>query len=349
MSQQTEILTNPSNYPSFPTSLASVPSTVYEVNPGLNSQYSMFGALTVERSLGKYGNVSVNSYVRRSVHGFESLNINAPLPGTYNASVPGSGVRPFGGSQNIYQYSSDVLGLARNVNANINLHFGKRLGAWGFGRIGRTDVDGSGSFASNSYNVRQDFGPPSGFVPRQLFAGAYSSLPHGFAINLFVSYWSHSYFNITTGQDNNGDSIYNDRPALATDLSRASVVRTAYGNFDTQPLASQKVIASNYGTAPGLAYEEMYVNKSFHFGPRPAPETPAAALKPGEKPAPPPEPRYEISFGIGADNLLNHNNPGPPVGVLTSPYFGRSITLNTPFNNGTAANRQVLLRSYFSF
>ena len=349
VSQQTFIVTNPATYPSFPTALTAVPSTIYEVNPHLRSPYAMFGSFTVERSLGKYGNFSVNTYLRRSVHLFESLNINAPLPGTYNPGVANSGIRPFGGTQNIYQYSSDGLGLARNINANLNLRFGQKLGAWANARFGHTNADVPGGFASNSYNVRQDYGPPGSFTPRQVFAGLYSNLPHGISISTFVSFWSHSYFNITTGQDNNGDSIYNDRPSFATDLSRASVVRTAYGNFDTQPIAGQTIIPANYGNAPGLAYTEIYVNKGFHFGPRlPAPAN-ATPLKPVEKPSKPPDPRYEITFGIGADNLLNHTNPGTPVGVLTSPFFGQSISLNTPFNSGSAANRQLLLRTSFSF
>jgi hypothetical protein len=62
-----------------------------------------------------------------------------------------------------------------------------------------------------------------------------------------------------------------------------------------------------------------------------------------------PPPRYRLQLGIGADNLLNHVNPGPPVGVLSSSLFGKSVSLNAPFSNNTAANRAVTLRAAFFF
>ena len=43
----------------------------------------------------------------RGVHVQNERNINAPLPGTYNVADPTSGVRPLGGTQNVYQYQSE--------------------------------------------------------------------------------------------------------------------------------------------------------------------------------------------------------------------------------------------------
>jgi hypothetical protein len=69
-------------------------------------------------------------------------------------------------------------------------------------------------------------------------------------------------------------------------------------------------------------------------------------------PAPKPDGPFTLSFAIEANNVLNHNNPGAPVGVLSSPYFGQSISLNSPLSLGgmsTSANRTITLRSKFSF
>jgi hypothetical protein len=55
---------------------------------------------------------------------------------------------------------------------------------------------------------------------------------------------------------------------------------------------------------------------------------------------------------VEANNVLNHVNPGQPVGVLTSPLFGQSISLNSPFSLGglsTSSNRTVTLHCSFSF
>ena len=47
--------------------------------------------------------------------------------------------------------------------------------------------------------------------------------------------------------------------------------------------------------------------------------------------------------------MTNHTNGAVPIGVLTSPFFGRSISLDGTFFNNSAANRTVLLESAFRF
>jgi hypothetical protein len=42
-------------------------------------------------------------------------------------------------------------------------------------------------------------------------------------------------------------------------------------------------------------------------------------------------------------------NPGQPVGVLSSPLFGQSLSVATDFSTLTAANRTLLLHSTFTF
>ena len=59
--------------------------------------------------------------------------------------------------------------------------------------------------------------------------------------------------------------------------------------------------------------------------------------------------RYNLTFSISARNLLNAFNPGPPVGNLSSQYFGQSITIaGGPFSSASA-NRRVDLQVRFSF
>jgi hypothetical protein len=341
---------NPSSLPG----LTATPPTVYQISPRLRSPMQIQGMLSVEHSFGKYGSIAASYYQRRSTHQFDSANINAPLPGTYDPTNPSSGTRPLGGSQNIYQFASDGISNGHTLGVNPNINLGKKLSLFAFLGIGHqeTDTSGAGSFASNSYNLRADAGTPLGYSPRQLYTGFNAHPFWDTSFNMFFAARSHSNFNITTGEDNNGDTIYNDRPAFATDLTRTSVVRTAYGNFDTNPLPGQTIIPINYGKAPGVVYLELYFNKNFRFGPRP-PATPPAAgatAPPGPiKKADLPLPRYNFQVGIGADNLFNHVNPGAPVGVLSSPFFGQSISLNLPFTNSTSSNRFVTLRSAFYF
>ena len=55
-------------------------------------------------------------------------------------------------------------------------------------------------------------------------------------------------FNITTGQDLNGDNQFNDRPAFATDRS-TNIVKTKYGSFTLLPSAFER-IPYNLGNGP---------------------------------------------------------------------------------------------------
>jgi hypothetical protein len=305
----------------------------------------MEGGFLIEHSFGKHGSMSVNYLLRRVTHQWGSLNVNAPLPGT--------GVRPLGGSQNVYQYASEGVITSHQLAGNAILNAGKRMSLWAFAVASHVEGDAFGpdSFATNSYDLRADRGPYPGSSPGQFFAGTNTHPGWDTTVSLFAGARAHSYFNITTGQDNNGDSIYNDRPAFATDLTRSSVVRTRYGNFDTDPMPGQTIVPMNYAQAPGVAVVMLSASKDFHFGPRaaaPLPPAGHAPAKPGEKAVLPP-PRYRLQVGVWVDNLLNHVNPGPPVGVLTSPLFGKSISLNPIFTGNSAANRTLTLHAAFYF
>jgi len=133
------------------------------------------------------------------------------------------------------------------------------------------------------------------------------------------------------------------------------VVRTAYGNFDTDPIPGQTIIPRNYGHGPATVQMSLNLSKFFEFGPEdkppagsPAPPPPAPA-KPGAKPAKKPhiERKYALGFTVYSQNVLNHVNLAAPVGTLTSPLFGKSIALAGSFSG--SANRTVSVQTFFRF
>ncbi len=351
------IVTNPGFYcttltANCPTasSLSAQTPTIYTTSANLHAEYSMITGLTAERELGKWGNISVNYIYIRGVHQYQSANVNAPLPGTYNPTVPGSGMRPFGGTQNIYQFQSNGIANTNRIFANLDLEPIKGLSIWVFAvaRLQRTDASGAASFPSNSYDLAADYGRPA-YPTSRIYTGGNYTLPFGFNLNYFASAYSGAPFNITTGTDLNGDTQYNDRPAFATDLTRPSVVKTRYGNFDTAPIAGQTILPINYATGPAFVDFDLGAGKNFKFGPRPPAPPPAAGVPQPAGPVARPDPRYSVDLSIEAQNVLNHPNPGAPVGVLSSPEFGESISLNSPFSSNNAANRLLYLRASFNF
>jgi hypothetical protein len=352
--QQQYVLNSPDTYPNIPPLgelSAQTGSAIFQTSPHYRSPYDMEGTINLSRRLGEHGRTTVGYRTARGVHQLMTRNINAPLPGTYDPADPTSGVRPLGGTQNVYEY--DTIGLSRRNRIYVNEFFrvGDKISLYASYSFGYRRSDTSGGFPSNQYDVSVDYGRAAGDVRHRVFMGGYFNLPHGFSGGPFLVVQSSSPFNIVVGQDLNGDSQFNDRPAFATDLSRPSVVKTRFGTFDTLPIAGQRIIPINYGRGPGFLRLDTNLGKSFHFGPTVKP--PAGAPPPPPPPAgskaEPPERRYTLSAGVEIDNLLNHVNPAPPIGTLGSPLFGQSNALNSFFSNGGSANRTLNFQVDFRF
>ncbi len=325
-------------------SLTATEPTIYRVDPHLVTSRTLVSSVGVERVIGHIGTIAANFLEADGRHQYLLLNANAPLPG--------SGARPLGAGENVYQLTAEGTGHEQMFFSNFNFNLSRRFFLFGLyvAQRDHSDADGPSSFASNPYNIRQDYGRDDSDIAQNVFMGAGINLPYGLAVQPFVSAHSGRPFNITTGTDLNRDTIYNDRPAFATDLSRPSVVRTAYGSFDTNPLPTQPIIPYNYGRGPALVWVDLQLTEALHVGRRPAMKAaPQAAAGPAAKQASHPERPWTLSFSVEAQNLFNNVNPSLPVGVLSSPLFGRSLSVATDFSPLTAANRTILLHSTFNF
>jgi hypothetical protein len=73
------------------------------------------------------------------------------------------------------------------------------------------------------------------------------------------------------------------------------------------------------------------------------------------------EHRYNVTFSVMFNNLLNHYNPGGFVGNLASPQFGQPTGINSGFGGGgpggpggpgggsVANNRRIEFQTRFTF
>jgi hypothetical protein len=325
-----------------------VQSTTYQISPIFHAPYNISTTLSLERQIKTWGSITVSYLSNRGVHAQLTRNINAPLPGTYNPAVAGSGTRPLGGTQNVYEYESGGVFRQNRITSNFFLRFKEHYMLYGFYQLHFDTADTAGSFPSNQYDIGADEGRSANDIRHSAYAGVSVQLPFRIQLNSFSHAQSGTPFNITVGQDLNGDSIFNDRPAFATDLTRASVVQTRFGAFDTSPTTGQTIIPINYGHGPGFFAVNLNLNRSFSFGPelKPPAGTPAPKLAPGQKPHI--DRKFSIVFAIDAQNAFNQVNLAPPVGTLNSPLFGRSIALASG-NGSTSANRIVEFETYFRF
>jgi hypothetical protein len=398
VNQTQYIVTDPDFFPNIPLSgtLAQMSTnttanTTYQIDSNLRAPYTVQAAAGVERQVTKNATVSVTYLNSHGVHQLMTRNINAPLPGTYvscstgdSTCTPSAGVRPYGDAGNLYQYESDGLFNQNQLISNLNLRLGTKVSLFGFYSLNfaNSDTSGVSSFPSNSYDVALDYGRGAFDVRHRLFLGGSFALPKGFRLSPFMMANSGSPFNITTGQDNNGDSIFNDRPAYApAGATGTNIVKSQWGTFDTNPTSGETIIPINLGTGPGQFSLNLRLSKTIGLGRKTESRTlggpmggpppgggrggppgggggPGGGLGPGGlsssggRGGPPGmnvSYRYNLTLGIGAMNAFNIVNLGAPVGQLSSPLFGKSNSLAGGFGPPGGGNRRIDFQVMFSF
>ena len=399
VNQTQYIVTNPDFFPNIPARerlwrrcpSSTTANTAYQIDPNLRAPYTVQGGVGVERQLSKSATVSVTYLNSHGVHQFMTRNINAPLPGTYisclsgdTTCTPSAGIRPYADEGNLYQFESDGLFNQNQLITNLNLRVGTKASLFGFYSLNfaRSNTAGVSSFPSNSYDIALDYGRAAFDVRNRLFLGGSFSLPKGIRLSPFVMANSGSPFNITTGQDNNGDSIFNDRPAYAAaGATGTNIIATRWGTFDTNPQAGEAHHSHQSGDGTGAIFRELPAEQDHRPGEKNRSRTldgpmgpppgggrggppgggggPGGGLGPGGlsssggRGGPPGQNvsyRYNLTLGVGAMNAFNIVNLGAPVGQLSSPIFGKSNSLaGGGFGPPGGGNRRIDFQVMFSF
>ena len=406
ITQQQYIVANPNFFPLIPTpaqlaQISTTSPTIYQVQSNLHVPYTMEAAISLERQVTKNATVSLTYLNSHGEHQLFMRNANAPLPGTYNPADPNSGIRPDGNNTNIYQFNSGGVFEENQLIANFRVSVGQKISLFGFYSLGYANSDlGSGGpisigssgggfggafggggtstaeFVMNSYDPMQDYGRAAFDVRNKFLLGGTLSLPYAFRLSPFIIADSGSPFNITVGQDLNGDSIFNDRPALASTAGPGGQVYvTPFGTFNSVPIAGQPIVPINYGNSPALFSLNLRLSKTIGLGPKVQAHPGSGGrggggggggrgggglggrgLTGGGGPGGGPfvysgetNRKYNLTFSVSARNLLNNVNYAPPIGLLTSPLFGTSNALApAPFSSGSAV-RRIDLQMLFSF
>ncbi|HEX8355552.1 MAG TPA: carboxypeptidase regulatory-like domain-containing protein, partial [Pyrinomonadaceae bacterium] len=325
--QRQFIVSSPTFYPDVPTADllgASLPQTVRRVSEGMSTPYVYYAAFSVERQLPRSTTVSATYIYELYRQLLRSRNVNAPLPGTYNPADPSSGVRPFGNVGHIFQFESGGVGTDHTLFINVRSQIHKRVNLFGqvaFSRE-RGDAESPYEFPADSYDLSSEYSQTANDPHVFGYVGATVNAPWGLTLSPLFRGVSATAFNIITGVDANGDGVFTERPAFATDLSRPGVRVTPFGAFDPNPLPGQALIPRNYGTNPLFFNLNLRVSRTFRFGS--SGDKPAAGARAAEKP-------YALTAAIFAQNLFNRTNPAGRIGNLSSPLFGQPIsTLGIP-------------------
>lgn len=261
--------------------------------------------------------VGFDTFYQNTTNDFRSLDINAPI----------DGVRPNPAFGRMLLVQS--IGRSTQAGFNMDLFFTPRRGMFGNVRYGYSrsmnDADdaltppATGTFETEwaptrgdsrhrfNWNIGGQVGPPSWGLNLSLNGRVNSGTP----------------YNITTGRDNNGDAIFNDRPA---GVSRNTLRGEKIIATDTRVswiIRGRPINASVPFSAPASARGRMQEGFSAQRGPGGG-----GGQGPGPRPGGPggrgPNQNQgkRLEMYVSVQNLFNRVNYSSYVGVLTSPYFG---------------------------
>ncbi|MEO8662429.1 MAG: carboxypeptidase regulatory-like domain-containing protein [Bryobacteraceae bacterium] len=375
VTQQQYLVPNPDFYPTIPSvadlSANLVPQTIREKANDLRAPYILQTALSLDRQLPRNTALSVTYTFSRGANMLRARNINAPLA---------DGSLPYGATGNLYLYESTGLMRQNQIITNLNTRFSKRISLFGFYMLNfaKGDSDGSSSFPASSYDLHNEWGSTMFDVRHRVFMGGSVSAPFKVTFNPFVTASSGVPFNITTGVDGNGDSIFNDRPAFATDPSAEGTKVTQWGAFNPNPKPGDTIIPRNYGRGPGQFSVNMRVSRTWGFGEKSGSSGNQNQMGPMGGPgggggrggpmmmgggggrggpggmfgAANTGKRFNLTLSASARNLFNRVNLATPNGNLSSALFGESLSLASGMGPGgasAASNRRLDFQLRFSF
>jgi hypothetical protein len=373
INQQRYVVNSPDFFPgSIPPANTLVGSatfpTIYRISPTYQTPYVIEGAVGLERQVTKSIKTSVTYITTHGIHQFLTRNINAPLPGTYDITNPSSGVRPFGNVGNIYDYESAGLYNENQLITNFNIRAGAALSLFGYYTLSYSKTNAAGgSFPMNQYDLSQSYGNAPWATRNRFFVGGNVGMPYGFSFSPFMVLTSGRPYSITLGQDLNGDSIFNDRPAFSSSAC-ITCDHPYLSYYNSNPALGEALVPPNYLFGPGRFSMNVRLSKTFGFGKEVEGGGGGggghhhhgrgglggrglSSGGGGRRWGGSSDRRYQVDVGIMAHNVFNKVNLGTPVGNLSaSPLlFGRSNSTAGGFFGSEAANRSIDLFMSFRF
>jgi hypothetical protein len=290
--------------PVFPNVLAALPTTfptrpnITRIDPDIENGYSEQFNLQVERELPGDASVSVGYLHLRGLHLILSRNVNVPrFPAS--AGVPNLG-RPDPNWGNISRFESS----GSSVYDGLIVAFNKRASQWSSWRVSYTlskAIDDSGNFffstPQDNSDLRAERGPSDNDQRHRLVVSGTLGAPpagsgdgarrllRGFQLGYIFTYASRLPFNILTGNDRNGDTNFNDRPAgVSRNAGRgfdyASLDLRLSRSFRLTDRVGLEVLAEGFNVLNRANF--ALPNNTFGTGPTPLPSfgQPTSALDP---------------------------------------------------------------------
>ena len=353
--QQQYVIANPDFFPRLPTpaelAAARTAQIIQRLNPSLRALRLWQSAAGYDRELRKGTTLSLTYAFARGEHLLRSRALAGPV---FEAQSTG-----------IYRQHQWITSLNSRFNSKVSV-----FGSYVLNRA-RSNTDGIGTFPSSPFTDVGEYGPAATDIRHRANIGGTLVAWKGLRLNPLFTAETGPPFDITVGRDLYGTTLFNGRPTLATDAAKLGVIATRYGLLDPNPAPNQPTIGRNYGRGPSNILLNLRLARTFAFGLGEGREAPTNIPGGGERRsgdagvfATSPgvaaggartSRKYNVTLGLSIRNLLNHNNPGPIIGNLTSPLFGQAnspagaaVPTGTTFSE-SANNRRLELQMRLTF
>jgi hypothetical protein len=314
--QVEEIVLNPTYPLTAGASGTVLPGSRIQVADRLDQPYVQQASIGLDKNLTETVGVRADYMWTRGYNILRSVNVNAPLGGVRPDPLTGN-VTEIGSTGKRAQDRA-TIGLnwripSRRIFTNLMYQYTNT----------RNFADSVLSLPSDSTNPDADWGPAADDIRHRLFVMANFPLPYAVRVGLNVRFMSGRPYNITTGLDDNGDTVFNDRPA---GVSRNSARAAGQFTADLRLTKSVNLGGVLRGGPEGVP-----------MGTPPPPG--GAALQrgpggPGGGGSDGPQmfimegsnSRYRLDFYVSAQNLFNRTNFNTFVGNQLSPFFGTATS-----------------------
>ena len=303
--QQDRIIVNP-GYPDPLGGDASqqiLPGSKYVLGDALVMPRRVVGLFAVTQQLSQVFSVNATYSHTNGWDRFRGRNANAPL----------NGARPDPSLGNITTVESTARLETDSIGVGLNFNVPKRR-TFVFANYSynnqRNDADGAFSLPANSYDLAAEWGRATA-IPRHVASAVINTnLTKSLRLGVSTAARAGAPYTITTGRDDNADTVFNDRPA---GTARNSVTGAAMWD-----MAARLTYAFGFGQRPPAGGTPGGQMVMIRMGGG------AGDLLGGLPGGGADNKRVRIELFVAAANVLNNVNPMGYSGVMTSPFFGRA-------------------------
>lgn len=314
-----EVIINPS-YPDVGSGAGtSLAASRVQLGPQLTQPTIHQASLGYERPLGEWGTFRTDYMWTRGHEIWRARNVNAPI----------GGVRPDSTAGNVTQIESSGERASDRLSVGMMLRNPRVRGLMGNVTYqlasARNFSDSPLALPSNSLDPEADWGPAASDIRHRLFVMFNTPLPYQLRGSVHAQYSSAPPYTITTGLDDNGDTVFNDRPA---GVARNSARGASQVNVNLRLSRAFNLGGVLGGNGPvmlgGPDAPPPPVNNAQGPGGRGGAgmggDGPQMVMIEGSNS------RYRLDVYAQVSNLLNTANYNGYVGNLLSPYFGQATS-----------------------